>query len=201
MQDPEGANSQATPSDSEFPTEPFACPNCGQMLAASCRVCVACHHAIDPSDIKKVPEPTPLPAPELIRARIEEAARAQAAVAPVRFPWLLFLITLSGLWLAGIGLIKAGLDPLESQLILGGVQILTSLWVFYDAHTKKIPMAVRWWLGSLLLWPVLFPWYMVRRKRPGAPCPFVEGPVGPLARLVLFVLVIVLFLLVLKGPK
>ncbi len=201
MQDPEGENNQAILPDPEFPTEPFACPNCGQMLAATCRVCVACRHAIDPSEIKKAPEPAPLPPPELIRARIQEAVQAQAAVAPVRFPWLLFLITFFGLLLADLALTKAGVDLLESNLVLGGVQILTSMWVFYDAHTKKIPQALRWALGSLLLWAVVFPWYVVRRKRPEAPCPFVEGPVGPLARLVLFVLLVVFLLLAFRGPK
>ena len=35
----------------ELPIDPFPCPACGQMLAPSCRVCVACKHAIDPAEI------------------------------------------------------------------------------------------------------------------------------------------------------
>jgi hypothetical protein len=55
-------------------------------------------------------------------------------------------------------------------LLLGSVVILTSAWVYYDAHNKLVPKPLRWGLGSLLLWIVLFPWYLARRKDPAAPC-------------------------------
>ena len=37
----------------EFPSEPFQCPACGQLLAPACRVCVACKRTIDPAEIAR----------------------------------------------------------------------------------------------------------------------------------------------------
>ena len=45
----------------EFPSEPFQCPACGQLLAPACRVCVACKHTIDPAEIAR-PQEVALPA-------------------------------------------------------------------------------------------------------------------------------------------
>ena len=69
-----------------------------------------------------------------------------------------------------------------------GVVILTSAWVFYDAHHKLLPKPLRWGLLSLLVWIVVFPWYLARRRDPVAPCPFVEA--SSLSRLLLALLVI-----------
>ncbi len=74
-------------------------------------------------------------------------------------------------------------------MLLGSVVILTSAWVFYDAHNKPVPKPLRWGLGSLLLWIVVFPWYLARRRDPVAPCRF-EAEVSPLTRLLLVVLII-----------
>ena len=71
----ETVQTENRPSDEQFPAEPFPCPACGQLLAPSCRVCVACKHAIDPAEIRK---PRVLPV-------VGEPARRQPE--PVRFPW------------------------------------------------------------------------------------------------------------------
>ena len=47
---------EAPAAEPAFPTEPFACPYCGQMLGPGCRVCVACKAPIDPARIN-VPPP------------------------------------------------------------------------------------------------------------------------------------------------
>src|SRR5208282_1078058 len=75
--------SENRPSDEQFPTEPFTCPACGQLLSPSCRVCVACHHAIDPAEIRK---PGALSAVEIPPPQQLE---------PVRFSWRTFLIVLA----------------------------------------------------------------------------------------------------------
>ena len=72
--------------------------------------------------------------------------------------------------------------------------LLTSAWVYYDAHNKRVPKPLRWGLGSLLLWIVVFPWYVVRRRNPAAPCRFVEAEASSLTRLLLAPLVIFLLL-------
>jgi hypothetical protein len=159
------------------------------MLAASCRVCVACKQPIDAAQI--VPHDFPTAPPQL--------PEVSAPLAPVRFPWRVFFAIL-GLWMIGATVVQWYLGPLKSQLVLGGVQILSSVWVFYDASGRRLPKPLRWGLGSLLLWPLVFPWYLARRKNPEAPCPFVEEPTGPLARALLLVLLAVLVFLILKGP-
>jgi hypothetical protein len=171
------------PSSSE---EPFPCPFCGQMLAPACRVCVACKQPIDPTELRRPPA-------------LAEAQPPLATPRPVRFSWRAFLIVF-GIWLIVATAVQRLLGPIRSQLALAGVQILCSLWVFYDAQRKGVPKALRWGLGSLLLWPIVFPWYLARRSAPEAPCPFVEAPVSPVSRAVLVVLLIVIFLLILKGP-
>jgi hypothetical protein len=185
----EEARSNASFPESAFPREAFACPACGQMLGASCRVCVACKRPIDPAELGR---------PPAVAARTESQP-ALPTPRPVRFSWRAFLIVF-GIWLIVATVVQRLLGPIRSQLALAGVQILSSLWVFYDAQEKGVPKALRWGLGSLLLWPVVFPWYLARRSVPQAPCPFVEAPVSPVTRAVFVVLLVVIFFLILKGP-
>jgi len=161
-------------------TEAFACPACGQMLAPSCRVCVACKTAIDPGLIKK-PEPE---APVLSAAPLATRAAGQA-----RFSWGIFFHVLA-LWLLAAILTTQMLGPKGSQIALGSFVLISSTWVFYDAQRKGIPKPLRWVLGALLLWIVVFPWYLARRRTPLASCPFIEGEVGPVARVLFFVLML-----------
>ena len=173
------------PSDEQLPAEPFPCPACGQLLAPSCRVCVACKHVIDSAEIRK---PTVLP-------EVGEPARRETE--PVRFSWRIFLIVFA-IWVVGASLVQRYMDPLKGQLALGGVQILCSFWVIYDALERRLPKPLRWGVGTLLLWPIIFPWYLARRKQPGQPCPFIEAPVSPMKRAALFILLAVLFYVIFK---
>ena len=175
------------PCGDEFPAEPFPCPACGQLLAPSCRVCVACKHAIDFAEIR---QPRVLPP-------VGEPARQEPE--PVRFSWRIFVIVFA-IWVVGASLVQRYMEPLKGQLVLGGVQILCSFWVFFDALEKRLPRPLRWGMGTLLLWPIIFPWYLARRRAPKQPCPFVESRVSPLARAALLILLVVFFYLILKQP-
>jgi hypothetical protein len=116
---------------------------------------------------------------------------------PVRFSWRIFLIVFA-IWVVGATLVQRHMAPLKAQLVLGGVQILCSFWVLFDALQKRLPRPLRWGMGTLLLWPIIFPWYLARRSRPRQPCPFIEARVSPITVAVLFIVLAVLFYVVFK---
>jgi hypothetical protein len=170
----------ATPDPpAELPTEPFACPACGQMLAPSCRVCVACKRVIDPAQIVCA---------QLVQAAPAPSEEQQPKLKPVRFSWPLFFVVfgvscflvliLQGLWT----------DQQKILLVMGGLQTLAGVWVFFDALRERVPKPLRWSVGSMLLPLVIFPWYLARRRTPQAPVPFLEG--GPVIRLVILALLL-----------
>lgn len=160
-----------------IPEEPIACPACGQMLAPTVRVCVVCKQPIDPAQIKRPAlEPSPV-----------EVHRSPAAPR-ARFSWAIFFSVLV-LWLLAAAVSLQLLGEVKGQLALGSVVILSSIWVFFDAGRKAVPKPLRWGIGSLLLWILVFPWYLARRREPQAPCPFIEAEVGPITRALFFILV------------
>lgn len=168
----------------EFPTEPFPCPACGQLLAASCRVCVACRHVIDPAEIL-VPQQA---APEPVAAPEKPVKRPS-----VRYPWGIFFAVLGVSFLLTEAFIQLwGIE--KAQLAMGGIQALAGIWVFLDALRRRIPRPLRWGVGSMLLPVIIFPWYLARRKLPDATCRFVEAETGPVTRFLLFALFIFLLL-------
>jgi hypothetical protein len=189
----EDANHETPSADSTFPSEPFPCPACGQMLGAACRVCVACKQPVDPRQIARPEVPVALPEPQAIPPQ-----RVQ-----VRFPWSVFLFVLV-IWFFAASVAVRFLSPGNSQIAMGGLVVLSSFWVFYDARGRGVPKPLRWSAGCLLLWIVFFPWYLGRRRTPEAACPFIEAERGPLVRALLIAL-LVFFLLsvvlvVLKSP-
>lgn len=179
----DSAEAAGSLSNSGLPDEPFECPSCGQMLAPTCRVCVSCKQPIDLAAIRK-PQPVepPPPLPE-----------AEPSIPPVRFSWRVFFYVLGATWLVSAVTIRF-LGLVDGQVVLSGLQLLTAIWVFFDARQKAIPKPLRWGVGSVILWIVIFPWYLVRREKPKAPCPFVEAESGPFIRVML--LVIFIFFLV-----
>jgi hypothetical protein len=182
----EGATTQgdhSTPA-AAFPSEPFPCPTCGQMLGPSCRVCVACKRPINPVEIKMLEPPA---------GGTFEPRTPATQPSPSRFSWSIFLVVLLS-WFLLAGAAEMLLGPKRSQLLLFSVVILSSAWVFYDAHDKLVPKPLRWGFLSLLLWIVMFPWYLARRRDPVAPCRFVEAEVSPLTRLLLVALLILALL-------
>ena len=187
------AGEVAPPVDSAFPTEPFACPVCGQMLAASCRVCVACHTPIDPAKIDTTQNRPDL-AEELSRQR-SEAGCSRATT--VRFPWILFLAFFVILSLAE-GSLEKRWGLVKTSMVFGALELISAIWVFFDAGNSRVTRRFRWAWGTLLLWPLVFPWYLARRKAPKAPCPFVEGMGLPIV-LIIYLALTVLYV-ALKGP-
>jgi hypothetical protein len=183
---------EAAPSfpDSAFPSEPFPCPACGQMLASACRVCVACKQPIDPAKIRAARVDEPL-------SSGVEAQAGSPVVATVRFPWPLFFAIFFARILAA-GLIDQRWGFLRAELVLGGLEVACAVWVFYDAGRHSVPRPFRWAWGTLLLWPLVFPWYLARRRTPRALCPFVEGSALPIVLVMLVALGILAVLL--KGP-
>ena len=176
-----------------FPDEPFACPHCGQMLAPSVRVCASCKQPIDPSAIERPAISIPIAELTVPLPPKEQARFSWSIFFGVLASWFLVAVTFAGL-----------LGYQKSQFVLGGVVIGSSLWVLYDANKQGIPKGLRWSLGSLLLWILVFPWYLSRRRTPKAPCAFIEGEAGRFARTLLFVLLAFVLLsalmLLIKGP-
>ena len=164
-------------SEPEFPDEPFECPSCGQLLAPSCRVCVACKQPINPAAVQKSH-------PVDLRLQIPEI---EPQLPPVRFPWRMFFYILALSWVVSTVAVHF-LGLMEGQVAISGLQLLSAIWVFFDARQQAIPKPLRWGVGSLILWIVIFPWYLVRRRTPKAPCPFVESESGPFVRVMLLVI-------------
>ena len=185
----ESETAENCPSEEQFPAEPFSCPACGQLLAPSCRVCVACKHTISPAEIRRGP-----PA-------LAVGDMPWQVPAPVRFPWRLFFLFF-WILMAGVMLSDLLIGPLRTQLLTEGIQLFLSIWVVFDAAVKRIPKPLRWGLASLFpTWLIILPWYLARRRRPEAPCPFIEGYVSPARRVLLIVLVLVLLYVFYKqGP-
>ncbi|MCL5671772.1 MAG: zinc ribbon domain-containing protein [Acidobacteria bacterium] len=187
---PEGAGVRPA---ATFPDEPFACPNCGQMLAASVRVCPSCRHAVYPNEIVR---------PEVVIPIAEQVVPLPAKES-ARFSWGIFFAAL-GAWFVVAAIAETMLGPSNSQFVLFGLVALSSVWVYRDAREHNIPKPIRWGLGSLLLWMIVFPWYLSRRRTPQAECLFIEGEGGRVARTLLFILLIFFLLsalmLLLRGP-
>jgi hypothetical protein len=172
-----------TPARSDRPEmeETITCPHCGQVLAATCRICVSCKQAIDPESLR-------LSQPPEAAATIPQAEPSPPLA---RFSWRIFFMTLGASWLAVI-LAASFLDLVTAQLVVTGLVIGTSVWVLWDAQIKRIPKPWRWSAGCILLWAVFFPWYLSRRRTPRASCPSVEGGKGTLLRLVAALLLLLL---------
>jgi hypothetical protein len=179
---PEAEASESSNPVVEFPTEPFPCPACGQMLAPSCRVCVACRHAIDPAQFARPQEAVAV-------ALAAPAPEEKPATPPVRFPWALFGAVLGVEILVALICLQLWGEE-KARWVLWGLQTLASIWVFFDALRRRIPQPWRWGVGSLLLPVLIFPWYLARRRQPESPCPFVEAKSGPVTRFIIIALII-----------
>jgi hypothetical protein len=175
-----------------FPEEAFECPHCGQLLAPTCRVCVSCKLPIDPARVQRQ---------QAAKLEAAEAPVAPPEPPPVRFSWRMFFAVLAVTWLAS-ALVVALAGLMVGQLLMSGVQLGTALWVFFDARQKLIRKPLRWAVGSLILWIIIFPWYLVRRRELDASCPFVEAESGPFTKamlLVIFIFFMIALIVALMG--
>ncbi len=186
---------------SEFPDEPFPCPHCGQMLAPSVRVCVACKQPIEAHQIAR---PAPAAPMSVLPPEAAQVLAPPVPLAPARFSWPIFFRVLV-IWFAVTILSVQFLKYAIAQMVLEGLILLSSIWVFYDAQKRALPKPFRWAIGSLLLWIVVFPWYLSRRRTPLAPCPFIEAEASRATRAFLFLLaavfLIAALLALLKGHR
>ena len=167
--------------------EPFPCPSCGQMLGPTCRVCVVCHQSIDFTQVRRLaasPPPGPLKS-------------VPPQVPSAQFSWSIFLAVLAA-WLLAVMLSVRHLSLRQSQWVMGATVLVTSAWVFVDARARSVPHPLRWGVGSLLLWIIIFPWYLSRRRAPNAPCLVMEAESSVFVRVAIWAIV-VLFVLGLVG--
>jgi hypothetical protein len=176
--------------------EPFACPHCGQMLAPTCRVCVACGEPIDASAIVRAQSTVP----------VQPHSYAQRPIARrTQFSWRIFFAFLAG-WLVLLAFSQAvhTIGTRSFYLAVVGVQLVCAGWVFLDATGKHIPRPWRWSVMTLLFWIVFFPWYVSRRRDPQLPCAVMEDQTSIFFRALLWGVLILLFLsfiaAVVKSP-
>ena len=179
----------------EFPNEPFPCPACGQLLAPTCRVCVACRKPIDFEAVARKPEKV-LPAPPQPVTKVPPER--------VPYPWRILVVVMSAGMLVGL-ISVALLGNEKGPLVVQSLPVIAGVWVFFDALRRRIPRPLRWGIGTVLLLAVIFPWYLARRGKAQATVPFVEAEVGPVTRFLLFAL-LVFFLIglifrVVQGPS
>jgi len=178
----------------EFPSEPFPCPTCGQLLAPSCRVCVACRHTIDPAEIAH---------PQAVALAAASAPGTVPRRGTVRYPWRMFFGVLGISFFLAL-VFESFWGEQRAQLAMGGAQTLAGVWVFFDALRLRVPRSLRWAVGTMLLPVFVFPWYLARRKTPQATVPFVEAEAGPVTRFLLFALLIFvlasLIFYIVQGP-
>jgi hypothetical protein len=179
------ADAHASQGGDGFPSEPFACPHCGQMLGPKVRVCVACRQPIDSAAIK-------------VRAAAPEQsfrpAGSQDAAPPrpkARFSWGIFIAVMLAV-LALLTVTETKLGAQKTLYVYWGVQLLSTAWVFFDARQKGIPRPMRWAIATLLIWLPFFSWYLARRRQPNADCTPMEGDSRPFLRVLLLVTAVTL---------
>lgn len=204
-----------------FPDEAFPCPYCGQMLAPSCRVCVACKRPIDPAHIVPLAPPEPIPHPEPpLQPAVQQPSAPRA-----RFSWSIFIWVLLAWFGVTVIFVRLLARPVSkaqksgensslssqydealkeygpAQFAMDGLLLLSSVWVYFDARKKGFRRPMRWAaacaVGSAFLpifWVFIFSWYLARRRVPEATCPFVEGDASPLTRILIFAIILVFVL-------
>ncbi|MDE3180331.1 MAG: hypothetical protein KGM47_11820 [Acidobacteriota bacterium] len=176
--------------------EPFACPNCGQMLAPACRVCVACRETVDFTKVAK--QAGAASDYETPAAKIEPSWQPSTAPTPsnapasqpppsAQFSWPIFFICVAAYVLIGYGA-EHILKKSDLSWFVAGLLTACAVWVYVDARLRKIPYPLRWAVGSFLIWIVAFPWYLSRRRKPKLACAIMESPARAFLRTVIWVL-------------
>ncbi|HEV2419764.1 MAG TPA: hypothetical protein VGX94_18355 [Terriglobia bacterium] len=194
MEDNKSQASEQSPSPNEPSTgaalaEPFACPNCGQMLGPGCTVCAACREAVDFAKVR-VAAAVLTPAPAPVGAHFPAGPlQPHATVGQSQFSLPIFIVSVL-LYLTVVGAAASVLTITNFRYFLAGLLVACTAWVIYDAHAKQIPHPLRWGLGTFFIWVVVFPWYLSRRRKPEVPCPIMDAQGRSFARTVVFVFVL-----------
>lgn len=196
---PAGILPQATqtgvPEAAKPPADPFPCPNCGQMLGPGCAVCAACRAPVDFTKVRTATEPAPAFAPAPGSGAPEVANRqgpsplGKDAPSPSQFSLPIFIISVL-VYLTVVGAAARVLPITDFRYFLAGLLVACTGWVIFDAHARRIPHPLRWGLGTLFIWVVVFPWYLSRRRTPAMPCPIMDAQSRYFARTVVFVFVL-----------
>lgn len=168
---PDAQGLPATPALTQAaPDEPFACPNCGQLLGPACRVCVACRQPVDFAKVAAPPKEEVPFAP----AR-QSAAPSGTGASRGQFSWPIFGLSV----LVYVVIVVAAGSLLSANSFTGflvGLFTACTVWVIYDAFARRVPHPFRWGLGTFLIWIVVFPWYLSRRRTPEVPCTIMDAP-------------------------
>lgn len=178
------------PSSGAALAEPFACPNCGQMLGPGCTVCAACREAVDFAKVRMAAAAVLTPAPAPMGARFPaEAPLPRAAAGQSQFSLPIFIVSVL-VYLTVVGVAASVLSITNFRYFLAGLLVACTAWVIYDAHARQIPHPLRWGLGTFFIWVVVFPWYLSRRRKPEVPCPIMDAQGRFFLRTVLFVFIL-----------
>lgn len=182
-------DSSMNPSDSTTAAalaEPFECPNCGQMLGPGSTVCPACRQAVDFTKVKATASKPVSALPVDAQA---EKPQAPFAAGKNQFSLPIFVASVL-VYLTVVGMAANFLTITHFRYFLAGLLVGCTAWVIYDARARSVPHPLRWGLGTLFIWVVVFPWYLSRRRTPEVPCPVMDAQTRFFARTVLFVFVL-----------
>lgn len=184
---PDASMTDETKVQTGNPQEPFACPQCSQMLAPTCRVCVACGQPINFAEVGKSEHALPVQTgPE------REAAPGRRA----QFSWSIFFGLLAAtIVFMSIAFRVIGIET--SEWVFTGFTFICAGWVFYDARNKGIPRPWRWSIMTLFFWVVFFSWYVSRRRTPQWPCSVIEAQASIFFRALFWFVLVLVFLTVL----
>ncbi|EOI6869287.1 hypothetical protein ACMVR4_000652 [Yersinia enterocolitica] len=51
------------------------------------------------------------------------------------------------------------------ELIFSLILLISALWVMKDAHNNRLNHPIRWGIGTVLLWIIVLPIYLIKRKK------------------------------------
>jgi hypothetical protein len=164
--------------------EPFACPHCGQLLAPTCRVCVACRQPVQPGTLSRADAAVGVQ---------DQPESGSPAGRRAQFSWPIFFAMLAAVVLfMSVAIRLIGIET--SERIFLGFTFLSAGWVFYDARLKGISRPWRWSIMTVFFWIVFFSWYVSRRRTPQLPCAVIEDQTSIFFRALFWFVLILLFL-------
>lgn len=155
MEDTKSQTSEQSPSPNEPSSggalvEPFACPNCGQMLGPGCTVCAACREAVDFAKVRVAVTPPN------IAASLSPASQKRIPLARAQFSLVIFLISLVAYFilvhLAERLRVDIHAEPFWVGLVTDcALSAFGSVWLYREGRTGQIKRPLLWSLGFLFI--------------------------------------------------